>query len=419
MKILYLNPWLPKPGENEFSTRSFCLMQQVAQQHDITAIVLASKKNSPSVEHLQQFCETYYQIQQKRTFLSRITGGLFAKMPRLISPMHPKFLQRTVTGILQQQSFDLIHCGHPILLPSVPQNTAIPVLLQQDTHSTEFILRQISGDRQPEKNIDRNAGRVLSFMQRMWDRSDGIIVPTAALKNGLLAQAPDRNVFVVPPGVDANYFANDGAIIASKTIVLPGNFNDRFDCQAILSFVQQTWSALHRRDPEIRLLIVGRGSAEEILALNRMKNIYVASGVKDPRKIINEATVVIFPQQNGELIHAQVLKAMAQSKAVVATSYATAGLELVNGQNICIADSTNEFIEQILMLTSDEFQRRAMSVQARAVVDAYHAWDVVAKHLLQAYRELVTRVPMARLTSAQTIDSQKQGHRQVISQTGN
>ena len=418
MKILYLNPGLPKPGNNEFSTRSFYLMQQVAQQHDITAVVLANNKKSPAIEHLQQFCETYYQIQQKRTSLSQFTGKIFTKIPHPIFEMNSKVLRRTVTELLNEQTFDLIHCGHASLIPVLPENLTIPVLLQQDTLTTLSFLRQISGDGLNIKITNGSALRIPSFMQQMWRQCDGIVVPTPEMKIQLLSQVAEANVFVVPHGVDAHYFANDGAIIASKTIVLPGNFNDPVNCEAILAFVQQIWSALHRLDPEIRLLIVGQGSAKEILALNRMKNIYVASGVKDARNIINEATVVIFPQQFCELENLQVLKALAQSKAVVATSHAVSGLELVDGQNISIADSPNEFIEYILRLTSDEFQRRVMSVQARAAVDAFHAWDIVAKHLLQAYREIVTQAAATRTTPAHDMDLQTKGRGEALPQTG-
>ncbi len=417
MKILYLNPVLPEPGNNDFNTRSYYLLRQVAQQHAITAVAFAPHNKNPAVEYLQQFCESYYQIQQKRMLFPRLPQRFFSKVPVPILQMNQKLLRRTIADLLAQENFDVVHCGHAGLLPALPHNLNIPVLLQQDTLSAALFLAQIQANgRQKQRSRTDDNSATEAFLRQMWAQADGIFVATSAMKTHLHSQAPNSRVFIVPPGVNAHYFVNDGGIIAAKTIVLPGAFHDKADREAMQYFVRQIWGLLHRRDPEIRLLIVGQGAADEIRTLNRMKNIYVAGGVTDPRKIINEATTVVFPHRSGEHVNVQVLKALSQSKAVVATPHATNGLELVDGQNICIADSADEFVQQIINLTSDGFQRRVLSVQARAAVEAFHAWDVVVKSLLQIYSELVAQAAALRTIPAEKVGRKKPGQGEAVFQ---
>ncbi|KAA3618631.1 MAG: glycosyltransferase [Calditrichaeota bacterium] len=385
MNILNLNPGIPGPGRNECNTRTFALLEQVAKECSITAVVLSDKKETPAVEHLQ-FCDSYYQIQQKRISLSAFIRRKFSKIPPAILQLNLKAVQRTVANLMKEKKFDLIHCGHASMLPAIPRHCEVPVLLQQDCQSPELFLAQIT---QKKRHYAEQEIRTAShFIKASWKKADGIFVPTREMHDLILSENPEAVVFIVQPGVDSTFYVNRGSINATKTIVLPGALNQNDTCEAIQEFVQQMWGVLQGHDPELRLFIVGEGASADILKLNQLKNIFVATGVDDSRKIIKEATAVIFPHHQGELVNMHVLEVLSQSKAVVATPQAVADLNVVHGQNIFIAETIDDFVEQVLKLTNDEFLRRVLGVQARAVVDAHHAWDIVAKQLLRAYKSI-------------------------------
>ncbi|KAA3658349.1 MAG: glycosyltransferase [Calditrichaeota bacterium] len=390
MNILYLNSRLPHALGNALDARQFGLLSNSACHHRITAVILSQEKIQPPLTQLQKFCDSYYQIQHKRNFFP-FTLHSFPRYRRHKINIDYKTLRRTVRRILQEKPVDLIHCGHASLMKALPREKEVPVLLQLDSLSPELLIMQLA---QPKAGSSVYTFDMLhgarNQIRNACEKADHIIVPAQSIGDQVIAFRTKATVSIVPPGVDTSYYVNNGSVNADKTIVLPGVLNQQEDRDAILHFIRQMWGQLHRRDPELRLFIVGNESSDEILWLNRLKNIYVATDVKDPRQIVREATAVIFPHQRCEVVHSHVLEAMAQSKAVVATPNAAAGLKVVDGQNIILAASVEAFAEKIIVITNDAFQRRMISVQARALVEAFHSWEVVSQSLLDAYREVAS-----------------------------
>ena len=86
----------------------------------------------------------------------------------------------------------------------------------------------------------------------------------------------------------------------------------------------------------------------------------------------------------------KVLEAMAAGKAVVASSEAVAGLRVVNGEHLMIADSPRRFADAALEVIRDASLRESLETQARHFVETEHDW----KTLLQKMVELVEAVGM-------------------------
>lgn len=392
MNILYLNSRLPEFAEHVTDARNYALLKHVSQHHNITVVVVSENNKQPSLDHLQKFCDSYYQIQQKRIAPLQKLKDFFNNSSNHSLGLDFKALRKTLERLLTSNAFDMIHCGHAALVHALPKQNNIPVLLQLDSISPEIFIQQLLSDSITADLDHQKIHSARSLLHAAWENVDHIIVPTEKMKRHIQSYTAKTDITIVPPGVDTNYYVNNGSVNAMKTIVLSGAFNQKEDRDAIRNFIRQMWGRLQRRDRELRLFIVGNGASEEMRELNRLKNIYVATEVKDTRQIVREATAVIFPHQQCEFVNSHVLEAMAQSKAVIATQNAVAGLHVVDGQNIAIATTADAFAEKIITISNDEFQRRIISLQARAAVEAFHSWEVVARPLLQVYRKLISGI---------------------------
>jgi polysaccharide biosynthesis protein PslH len=81
---------------------------------------------------------------------------------------------------------------------------------------------------------------------------------------------------------------------------------------------------------------------------------------------------------------------MAAGKAVIASPGAVAGLRVVNGEHMMIADSPRKFADAALEVIRDASLRESLEMQARHFVEAEHDWNT----LLQRLVELVEAVGM-------------------------
>ncbi|MBO0727078.1 MAG: glycosyltransferase, partial [Blastocatellia bacterium] len=78
----------------------------------------------------------------------------------------------------------------------------------------------------------------------------------------------------------------------------------------------------------------------------------------------------------------------AAGKAVIASPEAVAGLRVVNGEHLMIADSPRRFANATLEVIRDANLRESLETQARNFVESEHDW----KFLLQRMIDLVETV---------------------------
>lgn len=115
------------------------------------------------------------------------------------------------------------------------------------------------------------------------------------------------------------------------------------------------------------------------------KNVRVLGFVPDVRPIVQRASVFIAPIRVGSGTKIKVLNAMAQAKAVVATTTAAEGIDVARGENILIADGPEEFGEKIVYLLSHEEIAKEIGARARKLIEKKYSWDVISENIHRIY----------------------------------
>ena len=72
--------------------------------------------------------------------------------------------------------------------------------------------------------------------------------------------------------------------------------------------------------------------------------------------------------------------------AVVSTSVGCAGLRCENKRNVLIADTPQQFADQIFSLVKDPSRRQHLGEEGRRTVEQYYSWDRSAQQLEALYR---------------------------------
>jgi ribosomal-protein-alanine acetyltransferase len=117
--------------------------------------------------------------------------------------------------------------------------------------------------------------------------------------------------------------------------------------------------------------------------------------VRDVRPLYDEANVVVVPTRVSAGTNLKVLEAMAMERAIVSTTSGCAGLGLVHGESVWIADTAADFAAGVRRLLNDGDLRRRLAVNARAHAEAQYDWKRIA-HLQNAlWNELL---PARRVT---------------------
>jgi glycosyltransferase involved in cell wall biosynthesis len=107
--------------------------------------------------------------------------------------------------------------------------------------------------------------------------------------------------------------------------------------------------------------------------------------VPDVRPWVGPAAVYVVPMRVGGGTRLKVLDAMAQGKALVATSLGAEGIEADDGRHLMLADTARDFAGRVVELLRDPARRYALGTAARQRVEERYAWPVIARRLVAAY----------------------------------
>jgi glycosyltransferase involved in cell wall biosynthesis len=145
--------------------------------------------------------------------------------------------------------------------------------------------------------------------------------------------------------------------------------------------------------PEVKVTIVGKDPAREVMALAQNPAVTVTGTVPDVRPYLQQATIAAAPITYGAGIQNKILEAMACAAPVVATPQAIAALTAKAGQDLLVAQEPAALADLILTLLQDVNRQEAIGRAGRAFVEAQHDWAVVTGRLEQIYNEVINQLP--------------------------
>jgi glycosyltransferase involved in cell wall biosynthesis len=89
------------------------------------------------------------------------------------------------------------------------------------------------------------------------------------------------------------------------------------------------------------------------------------------------------------------MEAWAARRPVVSTSVGAEGLPVESGKNIVLANSPQDWMEQVLKLLEDEEERKRLGAAGRDVFERELSWPAAWRRLDEALQPLLGPIPAA------------------------
>lgn len=216
------------------------------------------------------------------------------------------------------------------------------------------------------------------------DRFDAVTVVTpneARAYREFVGEHP--GLTVVGNGVDVDYFTSlpDAAAgdTADKknppTFCFVGVLNYKPNSTGIAWFVKEVMHKLRARVPDARLLVVGRHPTPAVHELGRQPGVTIIGSVPDVRSYIAQSHAVIAPLRIARGVQNKVLEAMASSRAVVCSPGAAKGIEAQEGRHYLLADTPEQWVDQLHRVLTDRAFREKLAADAREHVRTHYSWE--------------------------------------------
>jgi glycosyltransferase involved in cell wall biosynthesis len=436
VKILILSPYPPYPPHGGGTMRIYQIMRGLAAHHDLTCLSFAPDVAAEqALAPLQRVCRVV-----------TVRGPITRSLPRrawttLVSPLPDMALRNAapayaaaLRALLATEQFDIVQAesiemaGHLLGVKSLElkvkssdhsQLLTFNLQLVLDQFNAEYVLQKRAaltslraGLRLPKHTRDLKsnalgiAGGAYSLAQwrklkryeaLVMRQCDAVVAVAEADRATLLGLAPEATIGVVPNGVDTTYFssaamASDrvGALaFSAPTLVFSGTLDFRPNVDAVTWFVREVLPRVRAREPDARLLVVGKRPAPALRRLADEGALLLTGEVSDVRPYLAGAAVYVVPMRIGGGVRLKLLEALALELPVVSTSMGAEGLAgLRAGEHCLMADDATGFAEATLRLLGDPALGRRLGAAGRLLACQRYDWSVIVPQLEALYQEI-------------------------------
>jgi len=392
MKILMLTPYLPYPLHSGGQIRSYNLIKNLSQKHQITLFsFIRSAKELVHIAELEKYCTKVKVFKRRQAWDPRnILISALTPYPFLVAI----YLSKSVKNAIRRElasNYDLIHAETFYVMPNLPKPTNIPTLLVEQTIEYMVYQRFVEDFKffllKPLLYFD--VLKIKLWEKYFWQKATRLVAMSQSDKQIMEKSVKDRKVDVVANGVDVEHFTESRiAKAVNQTILFVGNFKWLPNKDAAKFLVTDIWPKIHQQVPRAKLWIVGRNPTSEILDLSNQKNVTVSGEVDDIREAFQKSSVLLAPIRNGRGTKYKVLEAMASQVPVVTTKLGIEGIAAINQSSVLIAETADGLADKTIQVLTDKNLAEKLAANGKKLVYNQYNWQAISKELDQIYQQL-------------------------------
>jgi glycosyltransferase involved in cell wall biosynthesis len=399
MHLLWLSHFIPYPPRGGAHQRSYNLLRHAAGLYETTFVAFNLQGNSPRElaewqGELEKYCFRVIFWETPVKWKSLRWGANLA-----LSVLRPEpyscwcfwspGIENKWEALLHAHPSALVHFDSIDLALFAGAAAGFRKVLNHHNCESAMARRRAEAEPNPAKKryLDSEASKLLGLETRMCPRFDMNLAVSQADVQVLRSRSPKAQFHVVENGTDTGYFTPPPAPPEPDTLVFTGSLNWYPNISAIQFFVREVWPQVKRERPGVQLYTVGMKPSKSLVAfLGRDPQITLVDSPPDVRPWMANASVFICPMTDGGGTKVKILDAMAMGKAVVSTSVGAEGLEVKHGENILIADTSQDFAARVTEALRTRALQERLGREARLLVERKYSWPVVGVHLEEAYR---------------------------------
>jgi glycosyltransferase involved in cell wall biosynthesis len=174
-------------------------------------------------------------------------------------------------------------------------------------------------------------------------------------------------------------------ILHLGTMFWPPNIN------GVLWFAREVLPLIHETLPDARFVVVGKNPPDEVIELTSDPRIEVTGYVVDVEPYLEAADAFVVPLHAGSGMRVKIVDAWLWALPIVATPIGAEGIDLVDGENIMLAEAPEAFAGAVRRVLTDDVLNQRLRTQGRQWVEDHYDWRQVYKKVDQVYGALMAR----------------------------
>ena len=345
LDILCVSPVPASPPRFGAQARIHGLMTQLAQHHDLTAVMLVNHEFD--VEECRRAMQVYCRevvlvpnLYSRKAFAKRLrqlrslaSTHSFERLQVMVPAFH-----QALDRVLRAKRFDVVNMEFSFLghcdLRQAPPGERLPALIV-DSHNIDYDLaRQYAhsgGGLVRRCYAGANWRKLRRDELATYRDADGVYLCSLADEQRLLNEIPGVRTTVIPNAADVEFYQPrptdprpDG-----RTVVFFGLLSYLPNVDGVIHFARDIWPRIAKAHPETRCKIIGGGQPPPSLLELAGPRLELMGFVPDLRPHLAAAAAVVVPLRLGGGTRLKIVEAMAMGKVIVSTTLGAEGMDAV------------------------------------------------------------------------------------------
>ncbi|MDA1079305.1 MAG: glycosyltransferase family 4 protein [bacterium] len=392
-----LTPYLPYPLLSGGQIRTYNLLKQLSEKHQVTLFsLIKDNEETKYIPELLKYCADVRVFRRSKTpfTIRNIAKTAISSYPFLVIRNYVSEVTTAIEQELQRTKFDLLHAETFYMMPHLPKTKTPTILVEQTIEylGYESYAKQATPLIRPLLNLDIK--KIKRWESYYWNQADQLIVMSEQDKEFIeqttKRRSAQNDIAVVANGVDSQWFSEKPKVShKDPTVLFVGTFKWLPNREAVRYLVNNIWPQILEQLPKAKLHIVGNAPTKEIHNFeNDHPSIVVKGRVEDIRDAFAVADVLVAPVFSGKGTRYKVLEAMASGTPLVATPTAVEGLHITENTHALIGKTSGELAEQTIRLLKSKELRQKLSQASKEFVQKKYDWQSISSQLDIIYRRI-------------------------------
>ncbi len=346
---------------------------------------------APELEGSEDARRLLKDVCAEMTFVTPQRPGLLDR----IGHVSPYAKDRGLAGVVRERvasgAYGAIHVEKLSMIPYVPAQTAVPVVLDIWSYGLASPLRILSnagGVAGGSKQLVRRVKLGL-FDRWCWPMAYCVTVVSEEDRIRCEGAHPGQRVLVVPNGVDCQAIRpKPDHAVTSPVLLFTGDMGTEANVEAAMFLATEVFPAIRREFPKAELRLVGRNPDPRVGRLAG-QGIMVTGAVPDMQVHLRAATIYVAPHFTGSGTRTKLLEAMAAGLPIITTSLGIEGMKVQPGRDLLVADQPTDMIESIQTLLASQPDRERFAHAARHMAEIWYDWSRCLWPLEPLYQNLL------------------------------
>jgi glycosyltransferase involved in cell wall biosynthesis len=347
----------------------------------VRLLCLRAQDEPPIDDVLAERCEVVEEVEQQsgagsRTRRARLLAGLLGGKPMWATDHAVSAYARRLREVAERWQPDIVQIEYHVMgqyLPTLKHCPAPRVLVEHEpgAAAARALLGAGSGRARLAARLDLLAWE--RFERRVLRQVQAVVVFGERDRRALAAVAGPTPIVRIPLGTLLPERALDPLGGSPPSLLFVGSYRHPPNVDAARRLAWSIFPRVRKRAADVKLYVVGDEPPAELRRLAD-DSVIVTGCVPSVEPYLDRAALVVAPVRLGGGMRVKVLEALAAGKAVVASPLAIEGLDLVDGEQVVVAETDEEFCEATVRLLAEPERRAALAGRARAWACANLGW---------------------------------------------